>query len=415
MELLPFILIILCVLFEGFFSGSEIAIVSLPRVELQKKLQSGEKGALLLDRLLKEPEKLLTTTLIGTNLSTVTGSAIFTTAILDTITATFPSLRSYPEVVTVLCFTPITLTFGELIPKSLFQKYSYKIAFKIVYPIYFFYILFKPISIFVMGFARFLAKRVGAESRESPFVTKEELKLLVESASRLKVEKTERNILRNILRLREKTVGDIYVPLLNGVAVEEGAPIEEVLRLSEQSGFSKFPVYRNRFDNIVGYISISDLLNVKDGNLRVKNLIKPILIFPEYMSIFEALKEFRRTKEQMAIVVDEYGSTLGIVTPEDILEEIVGKIEDEFDKPGVKVTKKEGEIVADGTAEIDEINQFLRKPLPTAPDYTTVAGLILSKLGRFPKKGEKVKLNTAELTVLEVDPKKIRKVKIKEL
>jgi len=205
------------------------------------------------------------------------------------------------------------------------------------------------------------------------------------------------------------------VPLLNVVAVEEGAPIEEVLRLSEQSGFSKFPVYRNRFDNIVGYISISDLLNVKDGNLRVKNLMKPILIFPEYMSIFEALKEFRRTKEQMAIVVDEYGSTLGIVTPEDILEEIVGKIEDEFDKPGVKVTKKEGEIVADGTAEIDEINQFLRKPLPTAPDYTTVAGLILSKLGRFPKKGEKVKLNTAELTVLEVDPKKIRKVKIKEL
>ena len=224
-------------------------------------------------------------------------------------------MQNYPEALTVLCFTPITLTFGELIPKSLFQKYSYKIAFKIVYPIYFFYILFKPISIFVMGFARFLAKRVGAEVKESPFVTKEELKLLVESASRLKVERTERNILRNILRLREKTVGDIYVPLLNVVAVEEGAPIEEVLRLSEQSGFSKFPIFRNRFDNIVGYISISDLLNVKDKKIRVKDLMKPVLIFPEYMSIFEALKEFRKTKEQMAIVVDEYGSTLGIVTP----------------------------------------------------------------------------------------------------
>jgi CBS domain containing-hemolysin-like protein len=415
MELLPLILIVVCVLFEGFFSGSEIAIISLSKLELQKSLQKGERGALLLEKLLKEPEKLLTTTLIGTNLSTVTGSVIFTTAILDTITASFPFLQNYPEALTVLCFTPITLTFGELIPKSLFQKYSYKIAFKIVYPIYFFYILFKPISIFVMGFARFLAKRVGAEVKESPFVTKEELKLLVESASRLKVERTERNILRNILRLREKTVGDIYVPLLNVVAVEEGAPIEEVLRLSEQSGFSKFPIFRNRFDNIVGYISISDLLNVKDKKIRVKDLMKPVLIFPEYMSIFEALKEFRKTKEQMAIVVDEYGSTLGIVTPEDILEEIVGKIEDEFDKPGEKVIKKEGEIVAEGTTEIDEINRFLKKPLPTAPDYTTVAGLILSKLGRFPQKGERIKIDTTELTVLEVDPKKIKKVLIKEL
>ncbi len=415
MELLPLILIVVCVLFEGFFSGSEIAIISLSKLELQKSLQKGERGALLLEKLLKEPEKLLTTTLIGTNLSTVTGSVIFTTAILDTITASFPFLQNYPEALTVLCFTPITLTFGELIPKSLFQKYSYKIAFKIVYPIYFFYILFKPISIFVMGFARFLAKRVGAEVKESPFVTKEELKLLVESASRLKVERTERNILRNILRLREKTVGDIYVPLLNVVAVEEGAPIEEVLRLSEQSGFSKFPIFRNRFDNIVGYISISDLLNVKDKKIRVKDLMKPVLIFPEYMSIFEALKEFRKTKEQMAIVVDEYGSTLGIVTPEDILEEIVGKIEDEFDKPGEKVIKKEGEIVAEGTTEVDEINRFLKKPLPTAPDYTTVAGLILSKLGRFPQKGERIKIDTTELTVLEVDPKKIKKVLIKEL
>ena len=120
MELLPLILIVVCVLFEGFFSGSEIAIISLSKLELQKSLQKGERGALLLEKLLKEPEKLLTTTLIGTNLSTVTGSVIFTTAILDTITASFPFLQNYPEALTVLCFTPITLTFGELIPKSLF-------------------------------------------------------------------------------------------------------------------------------------------------------------------------------------------------------------------------------------------------------------------------------------------------------
>ncbi len=414
MELLPIFLILLCVFFEGFFSGSEIAIVSLPKVELKKRLQKGDRGAILLNRLLSEPEKLLTTTLIGTNLSTVTGSTIYATLILNDITKVFPVLASYPEIATVLTFTPITLTFGELIPKSLFQKYSHQIAFKIVYPIYFFYYLFKPISFIVTGFAKTFAKLVGAESEQNPFVTKEELQLLVESSSRFKVEKTERNILKNILRLREKTVGDIYVPLLNVVAVNENAPLKSALSLFEKSGFSKLPVYRKRFDDIVGYISISDLLTIENGDIPVKKIMKPILIFPEYMSIFDALKEFKKSKDQMAIVVDEYGSTLGILTLEDILEEIVGRIEDEFDRSRISITKMGNEILAEGSVEIEELNKVLKKPLPGSSDYTTIAGLILSKLGRFPEKGEKIDLGTAEIIVEDVDKRKINKIKIIE-
>ncbi|WP_163328373.1 hemolysin family protein [Desulfurobacterium thermolithotrophum] len=406
--------ILLCVLSEGFFSGSEIAIVSLPKVELKKRLQKGDKAAKLLNKLLSEPEKLLTTTLIGTNLSTVTGSTIYATLILGDIIKVFPQLSAYPELVTVLTFTPITLTFGELIPKSLFQKYSHQIAFKIVYPIYLFYYLFKPISFVVMTFAKTFAKLVGAESEQNPFVTKEELQLLVESSSRFPVEKTERNILKNILKLREKTVGDIYVPLLNVVAVNENAPVKSALSLLEKSGFSKLPVYRKRFDDIVGYISIGDLLNTESGEIPVKELMKPILVFPEYMSIFDALKEFRKSGDQMAIVVDEYGSTLGILTLEDILEEIVGRIEDEFDKSKLSITKKGNEILADGSVEIEELNKLLKKPLPKSPDYVTVAGLILSKLGRFPKKREKIDLETAEIIVEDVEKKRIKKVKVKE-
>ncbi|ADY73275.1 protein of unknown function DUF21 [Desulfurobacterium thermolithotrophum DSM 11699] len=407
-------LILLCVLSEGFFSGSEIAIVSLPKVELKKRLQKGDKAAKLLNKLLSEPEKLLTTTLIGTNLSTVTGSTIYATLILGDIIKVFPQLSAYPEIVTVLTFTPITLTFGELIPKSLFQKYSHQIAFKIVYPIYLFYYLFKPISFVVITFAKTFAKLVGAESEQNPFVTKEELQLLVESSSRFPVEKTERNILKNILKLREKTVGDIYVPLLNVVAVNENAPVKSALSLLEKSGFSKLPVYRKRFDDIVGYISIGDLLNTESGEISVKELMRPILVFPEYMSIFDALKEFRKSSDQMAIVVDEYGSTLGILTLEDILEEIVGRIEDEFDKSKLSITKKGNEILADGSVEIEELNKLLKKPLPKSPDYVTVAGLILSKLGRFPKKREKIDLETAEIIVEDVEKKRIKKVKVKE-
>ena len=406
--------ILLCVIMEGFFSGSEIAIVSLPKVELQKRLQKGDKAAKLLEKLLREPEKLLTTTLIGTNISTVTGSALFTSAFLEQIQKAIPLVKDYPELATVLCFTPITLTFGELIPKSLFQKYADKIAFKIVYPIYFFYILFKPISIFVMGISRLVAKLLKAESNQNPFVTKEELKMLVESASKLKVERAERNILKNVLKLHEKTVGNIYVPLLNVIAVEKDSPSSQALKLFEKSGFSKLPVYEDRFDNIVGYITISDFLNVTDIKTPVEKIAKPILVLPEYMNIFDALKTFRKNKGEMAIVVDEYGSTLGIITLKDILEEIVGKIEDEFDRQETEIIKRGNSLTVEGKTEIEEINKLLKNPLPTSRDYITIAGLILSKLGRFPKIGEKLELNNHIIEVTKTTNRKIEEVKIKE-
>ncbi|WP_456342886.1 hemolysin family protein [Thermovibrio sp.] len=409
-----FLLILLCVFFEGFFSGSEIAIVSLPRLELNKRLQKGDKAAKLLAKLLEEPEKLLATTLIGTNLSTVMGSTLFATYLLDSITEKFPFLIHYPELATVMFFTPITLTFGELIPKSLFQKYSHVIAFKIVYPIYFFYILFKPVSFLVMGVARLIAHLLKADSEKSPFVTKEELRLLVESSGRFQVEKTERNILKNILSLREKSVGDIYTPLSKIIAVSENSTVKEALELFLKSGFSKLPVYRERFDNVVGYLLISDLINVKESELPVKFLIRPVVVLPEYMNIFDALKEFRRKNEQLGIVVDEFGSTLGIVTIEDILEEVVGKIEDEFDREELQIVKQGDEITVDAQVEIDELNKLLKTPLPKSPDYVSLGGLILSRLGRFPREGEVVELPSHTLKVLEVKERRIGKVKVKE-
>ena len=414
MEFWPLFLIFLCVLSEAFFSGSEIAIVSLPKIELQKRLKRGDSGAKLLSELLKEPEKLLTTTLIGTNLSTVTGSTVFTTYVMDEIVHTFSFLSNYPELVTILCFTPITLTFGELIPKSLFQKYSHVIAFKIVYPIYFFYLLFKPVSFIVIGFSKLVAHILRAEEDRSPFVTKEELKLLVESASRFNVEKTERNILKNVLELKEKSVGEVYTPLSKVIAVSENASVLEALELMEKSGFSKLPVYEGRIDNIVGYVLVSDLISVDKPDLKVREIMRPVLVLPEYMNVFNALKEFKKSGEQMGIVVDEFGSTLGIVTVEDILEEIVGRIEDEFDRDTLKIVKTKNGLVADASAEIEELNKILKKQLPESSDYVSVAGLILSKLGRFPKEGEVVELPNHTITVKSVDKRRIRKVKIEE-
>jgi len=404
-----------CIAFEAFFSGSEIAIISVSRVELKKRLKKGDRAAVLLNELLKEPEKILATTLIGTNVATVTAATLFTTYIVSYYANIYPFVSEYPELFTVISLTPLTITFGELIPKSLFQKYSDKIAFKIVYPLYFFHRIFRPLGMLITFVAKLLTDLLGDKSTKNPFVTKEELELLVESASRSAFEKTERKILKNVLRLKEKTLGDIYVPLVNVVAVNLNSRVKEALRLFNKTGFSKLPVYKERFDDIVGYILITDLLDVDDKYASVKRFMRPILILPEYMNLLDAMKEFKKAKTQMAAVVDEFGSTLGIVTIEDILEEIVGKIDDEFGSFESKVKKlPDGSLLVDGDVEITEINRFLKTSLPSDSDYVTVAGFILKTLGRFPKKGEVIKYHNIELKVEDMDKKHIKKVKIKE-
>ncbi|SNR82315.1 hemolysin family protein [Desulfurobacterium atlanticum] len=415
MSIFYILAIFCCIAFEAFFSGSEIAIISVSRVELKKRLKKGDRAAVLLNELLKEPEKILATTLIGTNVATVTAATLFTTYIVSYYADIYPFVREYPELFTVISLTPLTITFGELIPKSLFQKYSDKIAFKIVYPLYFFHRIFRPLGMLVTFVAKLLTDLVGDRSTKNPFVTKEELELLVESASRSAFEKTERKILKNVLRLKEKTLGDIYVPLVNVVAVNLNSRVKEALRLFNKTGFSKLPVYKERFDDIVGYILITDLLDVDDKYASVKRFMRPILILPEYMNLLDAMKEFKKAKTQMAAVVDEFGSTLGIVTIEDILEEIVGKIDDEFGSFESKVKKlSDGSLIVDGNIEIAEVNRFLKTSLPVDGDYVTVAGFILKTLGRFPKKGEVIKYHNVELKIEDVEKKRIKKVRIKE-
>ncbi|WP_456397988.1 hemolysin family protein [Desulfurobacterium sp.] len=407
--------ILICVAFEAFFSGSEIAIISVSRVELKKRLKMGDRAAVLLNQLLKEPEKILATTLVGTNIFTVSAATLFTAFVVNSVSSTYPFVRKYPEFFTVATLTPFTITFGELIPKSLFQKYSDKVAFKIVYPLYFFHRLFRPLTFLISFVAEFLTNRFGDETRKNPFVTKEELELLIESASRSAFEKTERKILKNVLRLKEKTLGDIYVPLVNVVAVNMNSRVKEALKLFNKTGFSKLPVYRERFDDIVGYILITDLLDANDKFASVKNFLRPILVLPEYMNLIDALKELRRARTQMAVVVDEFGSTLGIVTIEDILEEIVGKIDDEFGGEHLLVRKlSDGSLLVDGSIEINEINRYLKTSLPSKADYITLAGFVLKTLGRFPKKGEKIKFHNLTIEVADVDKRRIKKLRLEE-
>ena len=399
------VLIPFFVLLEAFFSGSEIAIVSTPKYKIKQKLNEGDKKAKLLLKFLEEPEKLLSTTLIGTNFSTVSGASLLTYVIYHY----FPN---YAEILTPLIYTPITLTFGELIPKSIFQKYSEKLVLKIIYPLIFFYYIFRPFIFFLNLFTKTICKIFGVENDKTPFVTKEELELLLKSDMASIFDEKEKQIIKNIFYAKDKTLGDIYVPLSKVVALPASSKIKDLKEIIKKYGFSRYPVFENRIDNIIGIVKIDDALK-SNLNMSVVRIMKPPLYLPEYMNIFDALKIFKDKKDSIAIVVDEYGSTLGIITLEDILEEVVGRIDDEFDKtPFIKKTLNG--IICEPTIEITEINKLLKKELPLETDYSTVSGLILKTLRKFPNRGEIIDLPYHLIKVLEVSPRKIEKVLIIE-
>lgn len=399
------ILIPFFVLLEAFFSGSEIAIVSIPKYKIKQYLREGDKKAKLLLKFLEEPEKLLSTTLIGTNFSTVSGASLLTYIL-------YHYVPNYAEILTPLIYTPITLTFGELIPKSIFQKYAEKLALKIIYPLVFFYYLFRPFIFFLNLFTKVICKIFGIENDKTPFVTKEELELLLKSDMTSMFDEKEKQIIKNIFYAKDKSLGDIYVPLNKVVALSSNSKIKDLKRVIKKYGFSRYPVFENRIDNIIGIVKIDDALK-SNLDIPVVSIMKPPLYLPEYMNIFDALRIFKDKKDSIAVVVDEYGSTLGIITLEDILEEIVGRIDDEFDKTPL-IQKTLNGVICDPTIEITEINRFLKKELPMGTDYSTVSGLILKTLGKFPNRGEIIDFPHHLIKILDVSPRKIEKVLIIE-
>ncbi len=403
------LLVLLFVFLEAFFSGSEMAVVSANKALLKRLSERGNKGAEIAVRLLEDMDTTLTVTLIGTNFSTVSAAASFT-MFLSSLNV--PFVRENVELLTVAFLSPFTVTFGELIPKSLFQRYANSILPVVAFPLYFFYKVFKPVAFILTGFSKLVSFSLGKDNLRTPFVTKEEIGWLIETSPISDFEITEKKILKNVFKMKEKTLGDIYVPLLKVVALRQDSRVKDALKTFETTGFSKLPVYKERFDSLIGYVLVTDLLNEKDKYAPIKKYMRKIPYLPEYMNLLDALKEMRKRKSQMAVVVDEFGSTLGIITVEDILEELVGKIEDEFDKGAQSVQNDGKSLICDAGVEVSEVNWMLKKPLPIGDDYSTLAGLILKKTGKVPEKGQKITVGNYEIEVLDSDERRIKKVRL---
>ncbi len=400
-------ILVVSVLLEGFFSGSEMAIVNAEKYRLAIRTDAGSKLALAALHMVKHPARFFSTTLVGANLCTVTGS----------VAATFYLISNYGENYAPLAilFWPITLVFGEMIPKSVYQYYANQLVLKVSPVLFVISIVLSPV---IWPFTKLTDLLLGGVKRRfgtEPPLTRDELETMievgVESASDVKP--MERTMISRIFDLAEKRAVNIMTPLVDVVAIPVETSREDAVRVMEQYGYSRVPVYQNRVLNIVGILVGTDLL-FADEERPVAELMRPAYYIPEDMPLDEVLLTMKRKGQPLAVVVDEFGAAAGIVTSEDLLEEVVGEIRDEHDVVSPLYQRiGHHRYLVSGRLEIEQANDRLKLGIP-AGDYETIAGFLLEKLERIPKAGESVVIGNYLYTVKRANERAILEVEIME-
>jgi CBS domain containing-hemolysin-like protein len=399
-----------CVLTEAFFSGTEMAMVSVNRARLRQRAGEGERGAQLVEQLLARPQVMLATTLLGTNLGTVTFSVTVALYLVG-------SQADSGELLAIGVVTPTTLLFGEMVPKTLFQQYADQLAPRLAYPLTVASLILRPAVWVMSGMAGFMSRLLGIE-RERAFVTREELALLIEGdgSPRSEIKEHEREMIANVLDLTDQEVGDVMVPLSEVTALPEDTTVAEAIAVVADKQHSRMPIYRSRVDDIVGVLHAFDMLQVPPSERErpVGELARQVRFVPTSQRAVDLLVELQGTGKQMAVVVDEYGGAIGVVTIEDILEEIVGEIEDEYDaeEPSPFVQERPGVWRVQARTSVERLNQELRLNLPEGEDYESLGGLILDQVKRIPAPGETIVIEGITLRVLTGTDRAIGEVQL---
>jgi CBS domain containing-hemolysin-like protein len=400
-----------CLVTEAFFSGSEIAVVSADRAILRRRAAEGDRAAQLVEEFLGTPQRLFATTLIGTNVSVVTSTTVVTLALLQRGT-------EMGEALAVAILSPIILIFGEIVPKTLFQQHADRWVTGLIYPLRAASVLLTPIAFLLGRFTSFVARVLKVEEK-SALVTRDELRLLLESSSgtsETQIPEGERTMISNVLDFGDTTVYDVMVPLSEVTALPEDTTLSEAAIEVADKQHTRIPIYRERVDQIVGVLHAFDLLGTEAAGKKgtIADVARPPIYVPESKRTVDLLVELQRAGQQLAVVVDEYGGATGICAIEDILEEIVGEIEDEYDR-GPSPIRQEGPGLfrVQARTSIAQVNQTLRTELPEGEDYESVAGLILDHLKRIPREGETLRVGGSVITVVGASDRAIEEVRIR--
>lgn len=420
------VILIFLILLNAFFAASEIAFISLNDARIEVQAKDGNKGAKLINKMLKDPSQFLATIQIGITLAGFLSSAFAVDTFADKVVPLFytaiPSIsigtwRNIVIILITVILSYFTLVFGELVPKRIAMKYAEKVAYTSVYIIKFISKLTSPFVKLLTISTNVISKMFGVNSEESEDITEEEIRMMINAGEEKgTIESQEKEMINNIFEFNDKIVSEIMIPRNDIFAIDMNATISGMIEtLTEDDKYSRIPVYEGTVDEIKGIVYVKDLITArKRGNTKVKHIMKEAYYVSETKPVDELFNELRKNKKQLAIVIDEYGGTAGIVTMEDILEEIVGEIYDEYDDVEYKYEKiNDTTYVFEGNVAIYDLEKILDIKIQEG-DYDTLAGYLIDKIGKIPEKSEKIAYETQEVIykIDKVKNKRIVRVKI---
>ena len=415
--------VLICLVLSAFYSGSETALVSVNKIRINQLVESNDAKAKIVHRLVESPDKMLALTLVGTNLANVLISQFG-----DRLTArVLPNAENLRELIAIIGVTSILLIFGEILPKTIFRVKADNLALRYAYPLRISEYVLAPLIFIVQAFTKLIIRIMDrGTDAPSPDAQREELRLLATMGERTgNLHTDQRRMIHSLLNLQDRTVAQVMVPLVDIVAIEKHINREDFLQIATESGFSRIPVYEEKIYNIVGIVNLLDVIyddtetkndsdrEEKTDNATIEPFIRTDLHFvPESKNINALLKEIQNTRHTMVFAVDEYGGTVGLVTIEDLVEEIVGEFADERDGPDLVRLIAPHILECDARAEVDLLKEHYGLPIPEG-DYETVAGYILDRTGTIPEIGTELNLSNTIITVTDADERAIRRVRIR--
>ena len=423
-----YVLLLLFLIFaNAYFAASEIAVISLNDAKLEKMANEGNRKAKILLAMTQKPTSFLATIQIGVTLSGFLSSAVAADTFADYVvywlrnsSIDLSLLRLISIFVITLLLSFVTLVLGELLPKRIAMSNPEKVAFGIVNSLNFFYAVFKPIVWLVSSSVNSLGKMLGVkENSGEQEYTEEEIRIMVDAGNEKGfIETEQRQMINNVFEFNDRTVGEIMTHRTDMDALNVNEDIDRVLALFEESGHSRIPVYDEDIDDIVGVLYVKDMIRYlneeKRKSFKIAKVMREPLFVYENLKCDELFDEFQRTKVQLAIVLDEYGGTYGIVSMEDLIESIVGNIQDEYDDEDEEIEKvSKDHFIVDGATLISDVAEQINQELDDS-ENDTIGGLIMDLLGYVPEEDEHptITIGNAQFTIKSMDDRSIDKIEI---
>ena len=408
-DIIQLVIVIILLSASAFFSSAETALMTSNKLKMRNLAENGYKRAAKVLKVTENTDKMLSAILIGNNIVNLTASSISTALTLKIFGSKLVGIATG-----ILTF--LILVFGEITPKNVASKNAENMALAYIGVISFLVTLLTPVIFIVNTVAKFVISIFNKNGDDNNAVTEEELRAMVEySHEEGIIENEEKKMIVNVVDFGDTVAGDIMVPRVDMVMVDEKSSYEEILQVFREERYTRIPVYEETPDNVIGILNVKDFLLIEDKeNFVMKELLREPLYTYEYKKTSALMMDMRKTGANIVIVLDEYGITAGLITLEDMLEEIVGEIRDEFDADEDEgITKvSDLEYLIDGSTNLDDINDRIGLSL-SSEEYESIGGLIMEKLGRLPVEGEIINFDNIVLTVKKMDHARIEKVCLK--